>query len=266
MVDGKCISYFRGNMIDTHTHIYLNHFTDDRQDILKRATEVGVKKLFLPNIDKHSVTSLKALADAYDYIYPMMGLHPSHVKADYEEELSIVWEELDSDYKYYAVGEIGMDLYWDKTFVKEQMDAFDRQIRKAAEMSLPIVIHCRDAFDETFEVLEGHRGDKLYGIFHCFTGNLDQAQQALSLNLKLGIGGVVTFKNGGLDKVVADLDTEDLVLETDAPYLAPMPYRGKRNEPSYLQYIAQKIADLHQRPIEEVDTITTRNAQRIFNI
>lgn len=254
-------------MIDTHTHIYLNHFTDDRDALLARAAEAGVKELFLPNIDKASVEALKSLAAAYDFIYPMMGLHPSHVKEDYEDELAVVWEELDAkETQYYAVGEIGIDLYWDKTFIKEQQDAFDRQIKKAKELSLPIVIHCRDAFDETFEVLESHRGPELSGIFHCFTGNLEQAHQALSLNLKLGIGGVVTFKNGGLDKVVAELKTEDLVLETDAPYLAPMPFRGKRNEPAYLQYIAQKIADLHQRPLEEVDAITTANARKIFKL
>lgn len=254
-------------MIDTHTHIYLNHFTDDRLEMLQRAKEAGVKELFLPNIDKESVAALKSLAKAHDFIYPMMGLHPSHVKADYEEELAVVWEEFEkAEMRYYAVGEIGIDLYWDKTYLKEQQDAFDRQIQKAKELDLPIVIHCRDAFAETFEVLEGHRGPDLKGIFHCFTGNLEQAHQALSLNLKLGIGGVVTFKNGGLDKVVAELETEDLVLETDAPYLAPMPFRGKRNEPSYLQYIAQKIADLHQRPLAEVDAITSATAKKIFKI
>ncbi len=253
-------------MIDTHTHIYLKQFSEDREALLQRAFEAGVQELFLPNIDKESVAALKSLAADHDHIYPMMGLHPSHVKADYEEELAVVWEELASDTHYYAVGEIGIDLYWDKTFLKEQQIAFDQQIRKAKEMALPIVIHCRDAFDETFEVLESHRGDDLFGIFHCFTGNLEQAHQALSLNLKLGIGGVVTFKNGGLDKVVAELQTEDLVLETDAPYLAPMPYRGKRNEPAYLSYIAQKIADLHQRPLEEVDAITTANARKIFQL
>ncbi len=253
-------------MIDTHTHIYLNQFTDDRKEMLDRAQEAGVRELFLPNIDKESIAPLKALADEYAHIYPMMGLHPSHVKADYEEELALVWQELDSDYKYYAVGEIGIDLYWDKSYLKEQQDAFDRQIKKAKAMGLPIVIHCRDAFEETFEVLEANRGDDLRGIFHCFTGNLEQAHQALSLNLKLGIGGVVTFKNGGLDKVVAELKTEDLVLETDAPFLAPKPFRGKRNEPSYVQYVAQKIADLHERPLAEVDQITTANARNIFGI
>lgn len=253
-------------MIDTHTHIYLKHFAEDRLEMLERAKEVGVEHLFLPNIDRESVAAMKELSEAHSNIYPMMGLHPSHVKEDYEEELAVVWSELNSDYPYVAVGEIGIDLYWDKTFIKAQQDAFDRQISKAIEMNLPIVIHCRDAFDETFEVLESHRGEGLKGIFHCFTGNLEQAHQALGLNLKLGIGGVVTFKNGGLDKVVADLKPEDLVLETDAPYLAPMPFRGKRNEPSYLRYVAQKLADIYQMPLEELDRITTQNALKIFGI
>ncbi len=265
-MSGRGHFLFSQAMIDTHTHIYLNHFTDDRSEILARAAEAGVEKMFLPNIDQASVEALKTLAAAHDHIYPMMGLHPSHVKEDYEEELAVVWAELESDQKYYAVGEIGIDLYWDKTFIKEQQDAFDRQIAKAKAMGLPIVIHCRDAFDETFEVLESHRGSDLFGIFHCFTGNLEQAQQALSLNLKLGIGGVVTFKNGGLDKTVAQLKPEDLVLETDAPYLAPTPFRGKRNEPAYLKLVAQKLADIYQMPLAEIDRITTANAEKIFGL
>lgn len=251
-------------MIDTHTHIYLDRFKEDIDAILKRAAAVGVERFYLPNIDKESIVDLKALAAAHAQIYPMMGLHPSHVKEDWEEQLAAIWDELNGDTKYYAVGEIGIDLYWDKTFIDEQQEAFRRQIRKAKEMHLPIVIHCRDAFDETFEVLEAEADDKLYGIFHCFTGNLEQAQRALALNLKLGIGGVVTFKNGGLDKVVEQLKTADLVLETDAPFLAPAPFRGKRNEPAYLAQIAQKIADLHQISIAEVSRITTSNALKIF--
>tara|TARA_R110001592_G_scaffold72390_2_gene221043 strand:- start:1262 stop:2026 length:765 start_codon:yes stop_codon:yes gene_type:complete len=251
-------------MIDTHTHIYLDRFKEDIDAILKRAAAVGVERFYLPNIDKESIADLKALAAAHDQIYPMMGLHPSHVKEDWEEQLAAVWEELEGETKYYAVGEIGIDLYWDKTFIAEQQEAFRRQIRKAKEMYLPIVIHCRDAFDETFEVLEAEADEQLFGIFHCFTGNLEQARRALALNLKLGIGGVVTFKNGGLDKVVAELKTEDLVLETDAPFLAPAPFRGKRNEPAYLEQIAQKIADIHQVSKEEVARITTENALKIF--
>lgn len=253
-------------MIDTHTHIYLKHFKEDRAEMLTRAKEAGVQELFLPNIDHESVADLKALAEAHAHIYPMMGLHPSHVKENYREELAVVWEELNSATRYYAVGEIGIDLYWDKTYLKEQQEAFSEQIAKAKDLKLPIVIHCRDAFDETFEVLEQHRGEGLFGIFHCFTGNLEQAQRAIGLNLKLGIGGVVSFKNGGLDKVVEQLALKDLVLETDAPYLAPVPYRGKRNEPAYLRYIAQKIADLHQTSLENVDRITTENAKKIFGI
>ena len=251
-------------MIDTHTHIYLDRFKEDIDAILKRAAAVGVERFYLPNIDKESIADLKALAAAHDQIYPMMGLHPSHVKEDWEEQLAAVWEELEGETKYYAVGEIGIDLYWDRTFIAEQQEAFRRQIRKAKEMHLPIVIHCRDAFDETFEVLEAEADEQLFGIFHCFTGNLEQARRALALNLKLGIGGVVTFKNSGLDKVVAELKTEDLVLETDAPFLAPAPFRGKRNEPAYLEQIAQKIADIHQISKEEVTRITTENALKIF--
>jgi TatD DNase family protein len=251
-------------MIDTHTHIYLDRFKEDIDAVLQRAAEVGVERFYLPNIDKESIADLKALAAAHPQIYPMMGLHPSHVKEDWEEQLAAVWEELDGETKYYAIGEIGIDLYWDKTFITEQQEAFRRQIRKAKEMHLPIVIHCRDAFDETFEVLEAEADEQLFGIFHCFTGNLEQARRALALNLKLGIGGVVTFKNGGLDKVVAELKTEDLVLETDAPFLAPAPFRGKRNEPAYLEQIAQKIADIHQISKEEVARITTENALKIF--
>ena len=251
-------------MIDTHTHIYLDRFKEDIDAVLQHAAEVGVERFYLPNIDKESIADLKALAAAHPQIYPMMGLHPSHVKEDWEEQLAAVWKELDGQTKYYAVGEIGIDLYWDKTFITEQQEAFRRQIRKAKEMHLPIVIHCRDAFDETFEVLEAEADEQLFGIFHCFTGNLEQARRALALNLKLGIGGVVTFKNGGLDKVVAELKTEDLVLETDAPFLAPAPFRGKRNEPAYLEQIAQKIADIHQISKEEVARITTENALKIF--
>ncbi len=251
-------------MIDTHTHIYLDRFKEDINDVLERAKAAGVQRFYLPNIDKDSIEDLKNLANKHPNIYPMMGLHPSHVKEDWEEQLAKVWEELEGDTKYCAVGEIGMDLYWDKTFIAEQKLAFAQQIRKAKEMGLAIVIHCRDAFEETFEVLEAEADENLFGIFHCFTGNLQQAQRALALNLKLGIGGVVTFKNGGLDKVVAELKTEDLVLETDAPFLAPSPFRGKRNEPAYLLQIAQRIADLHAVSKEEVARITSANALKVF--
>ncbi|MDR9374586.1 MAG: TatD family hydrolase [Schleiferiaceae bacterium] len=251
-------------MIDTHTHLYLPQFTDDRPEMLARARAEGVEAFYLPNIDKDSIPAVKELAQAEADCFPMMGLHPSHVKDDYQEHLAAVFEELAGPQRYYAVGEIGVDLYWDKTFREEQMRVFGIQIEKAKEMGLPIVIHCRDAFEEVFEVLETFADERLYGIFHCFSGNLDQAQQAIGLNLKLGIGGIVTFKNAGLDQVVQQLGLENLVLETDAPYLAPAPYRGKRNESAYLSYIARRIADLHQRPLEEVVAITTANARQIF--
>jgi TatD DNase family protein len=251
-------------MIDTHTHIYLKQFADDREEMLHRAKEVGVERMYLPNIDGDSIKDLKTLADAHDHLYPMMGLHPSHVKADYKEQLAVIFSELNSAYPYVAVGEIGIDLYWDKSHIVEQQEAFGIQIEKAKELGLPIVIHCRDAFEETFAVLESLHDERLFGIFHCFTGNLEQAQRAINLNLKLGIGGVVTFKNGGLDKVVEKIGLEHIVLETDAPYLAPSPFRGKRNEPAYVQYVAEKIAQLHQISLAEVDRITSANAQQIF--
>ncbi len=251
-------------MIDTHTHIYLKQFNDDREDMLERAQQAGIQEFYLPNIDKDSIADLKELAARHSNIYPMMGLHPSHVKDDYQEQLAAVFKELNGATRYYAVGEIGIDLYWDKSFIEEQKKAFGIQIEKAKEMHLPIVIHSRNAFEETFEVLEAFADERLYGIFHCFTGNLEHAQRAINLNLKLGIGGVVTFKNGGLDKVVEKIGLESLVLETDAPYLAPAPHRGKRNEPAYVKLVAQKIADLHGVTFQEVDRITTQNAHQVF--
>lgn len=234
--------------------------------MLQRAKEAGVKEIYLPNIDKDSIGVLKAVAAENPHCKPMMGLHPSHVKEDYQEQLALVFAELENpEMKYFAVGEIGIDLYWDKTFLEEQQKAFAIQIEKAKEMALPIVIHCRDAFDEVFEILEAYHDEKLFGIFHCFTGNLEQAERAIGLHMKLGIGGVVTFKNGGLDKVVEQLELTHLVLETDAPYLAPAPFRGKRNEPSYLKYVAEKIAELKNVSLQEVDAITTANAREVFD-
>jgi TatD DNase family protein len=252
-------------MIDTHSHIYLKDFTEDLQPMLSRAEEVGVEKIYLPNIDSDSIQDLKKLATGYAHCLPMMGLHPGSVKENYQEELAIIMDEIDSNPDYYVgIGEIGIDLYWDKTYLEAQKFCFGAQIEKAKELNLPIIIHCRDAFDEVFEVLEKHNSDSLHGIFHCFTGNLEQAKTAINFGLKLGIGGVVTFKNAGLDKVVEQLDLNDLVLETDAPYLTPAPFRGKRNEPSYIQYTAQKIADLHHIPLSELDEISTKNAQEVF--
>ena len=252
-------------MIDTHTHIYLKRFDDDRQEMLYRAREAGVERMYLPNIDLSSFPDLMNLAEAESDIFPMVGLHPGSVKEDYQKQLEGLMAELDRNpRKFKAVGEIGVDLYWRQDNLEEQQKAFRHQIEKSLEHELPIVIHCRDAFDEVFECLEPYRDTALYGIFHCFTGNYEQAQRAIGLNLKLGIGGVVTFKNGGLAEVVEDLDLEHLVLETDAPFLAPKPFRGKRNEPSYVKYVAEKLAEVKNVPLAEVDRITTENALKIF--
>ena len=252
-------------MIDTHTHIYLKRYDDDRQEMLYRAREAGVERMYLPNIDLSSFPDLMNLAEAESDIFPMVGLHPGSVKEDYQKQLEGLMAELDRNPgKFKAVGEIGVDLYWRQDNLEEQQKAFRHQIEKSLEHRLPIVIHCRDAFDEVFECLEPYRDTALYGIFHCFTGNYEQAQRAIGLNLKLGIGGVVTFKNGGLAEVVEDLDLEHLVLETDAPFLAPKPFRGKRNEPSYVKYVAEKLAEVKNVPLAEVDRITTENALKIF--
>lgn len=252
-------------MIDTHSHIYHKNFDDDFSEMMLRARAEGVNEIYLPNIDVESIEALQKVAAKNNNCKPMMGLHPGSVKEDYLEQLATIFQHLeDPAQKFIAVGEIGIDLYWDKTFIEEQMKAFAIQITKAKEMGLPIVIHCRDAFKEVFEILEAYHDDQLFGIFHCFTGNLEQAHKAIELNMKLGIGGVVTFKNSGLDKVVEEIDLAHIVLETDAPYLAPVPFRGKRNEPSYLKYIAEKIVELKQLNLEEVDRITTANAKAVF--
>ena len=250
--------------IDTHTHLYSEEFDADRTDIITNAINVGIEKLYLPNVDSTSIDGMLALEQQFpNNCFPMMGLHPCSVKENYKEELATVKSWLDKR-RFFAIGEIGMDLYWDKTFVKEQEFAFKQQIDWALEFNYTIVIHCRDAFAEIFEVLQSY--PKLpKGIFHCFSGTADQAQQILAFgNFKLGIGGVVTFKNSGLDKVVEQLSINDFVLETDAPYLAPNPHRGKRNESAYLPLIAKKIAELKNISIHEVEYITTKNAEDIF--
>lgn len=255
--------------IDTHTHLYAEEFEQDRTEMIERALKSGVEKLFLPNIDVESVQPMLDLVEKYPtHCYPMMGLHPGYIKEDWESQLAQIETEFrnNSD-KYIAIGEIGMDLYWDKTFVKEQAIAFERQVLLAKEFDLPIIIHAREAFDEIFEILDRLNDEKLKGIFHCFTGNLDQANHILNYgNFILGIGGVLTYKKAALDKVIQQIDLQHLVLETDAPYLPPVPYRGKRNESSYLVHTAEKLADVHQVKLTEVERITTENALRLFNI
>jgi len=225
-----------------------------------------VGRLFLPNVDAGSVPKVFSLAAEYPGIcYPMLGLHPCSVKAGWEEELALI-KQAKNQHQIYAVGEIGIDLYWDKTTLPEQIKAFKTQIAWAKELKLPIVIHCRDAFDEVFKVLEDEQDENLRGIFHCFTGTFEQAQKVIGLGFYLGIGGVVTYKNSGLDKVVAQIGPEHIVLETDSPYLTPVPFRGKPNESSYLVYVAEKVADLHQTSVENIAAITTQNSVAIFGV
>jgi TatD DNase family protein len=250
--------------IDTHTHLYSEEFNEDRTAVINTAISNSVTKLYLPNIDSNSIDGMLQLEKEFpDNCFAMMGLHPCSVKENYLDELTIVKKWLDKR-KFIAIGEIGIDLYWDKTFITEQEIAFKNQIDWALEYNYSIVIHCRNAFDEIFTILQSY--SKLpKGIFHCFSGDVEQAQKILALkNFKLGIGGVVTFKNSGLDKVVETISIEDIVLETDSPYLAPMPYRGKRNESSYIPLIAKKVAELKNISIEEVENVTTNNANFIF--
>lgn len=250
---------------DTHTHLYSEEFNADRKPLIDKAINNGVTKFYLPNIDSLSITGMLQLEEQYpNNCFAMMGLHPCSVGENVNDELAIVKQWLEKR-KFVAIGEIGIDLYWDKTFINQQLRAFETQINWALDYHYPIVIHCRDAFNEIFEVLKSFK-QLPKAIFHCFSGTTDQAHKILKLgNFKLGIGGVVTFKNGGLDKVVEQIALEHLVLETDAPYLAPVPFRGKRNEPVYLLEVAKKIAELKQVSILKVADTTTNNAEFIFN-
>lgn len=249
---------------DTHTHLYSEAFDNDRNEMMQRAINLGVTRFFIPAIDSSHTEKMFALKkDFPDNVFLMNGLHPCDVKENYKEELAHV-AKLMQEHSFCAIGEIGIDLYWDKTFLVEQQEAFQWQIRLAKEHNLPIVIHCREAFDEIFEVLETEKDDKLFGIFHCFTGTEAQAKQAISYNLKLGIGGVVTFKNGKIDTFLNKIDLQHIVLETDSPYLAPVPYRGKRNESAYIVEVLEKISTLYQLPKEEIARITTENSKKIF--
>jgi TatD DNase family protein len=251
---------------DTHTHLYSEQFDADRDEMMQRALDNGVSRFFIPAINSSYTEAMLHLEKDFPaYIFLMMGLHPTSVKENYQEELNLVKEWLDKR-NFYAVGEIGIDLYWDKTFLQQQQDAFKKQIEWAKEKKLPIVIHCREAFNEIFEVLEDVKDDKLYGIFHCFTGALDQAKRAIGFNMKLGIGGVVTFKNGGLDKFLSEIPLEHIVLETDSPYLAPTPYRGKRNESSYIINVLDKLVDIYNLTPQKIAHITTQNSKEVFGI
>ncbi len=253
-------------LTDTHTHLYSSQYQEDRNEMIQRAIEIGVSRFFIPAIDSTYTQKMYDLEAQFpENIFLMMGLHPTYVKENYLEELAHVEAQL-AKRKFYAVGEIGMDLFWDKTFLKEQQYVFQHQIQLAKKNQLAINIHCRDAFDETFEVLESEKANDLFGIFHCFTGDLVQAERAISLGLKLGIGGVATFKNGKIDQFLKNIDLKHIVLETDSPYLAPFPHRGKRNESSYTLLVAQKLAEIYNVPVVEIARITTENSSAVFGI
>ncbi len=253
------------HLIDTHTHIYLPEFDTDRDEMIERAVSSGVEKLLLPNIDLKSIEPMLDVVNRYKGIcLPMLGLHPTSVKSDYETELEKILH-LFQDERYIAIGEIGIDLYWDKTHLEEQIRAMRRQIQFAIEKGLPVVIHSRDSFPEVFSVLDEFSGKGLKGVLHAFTGGIEDAEKALALGFKLGIGGIVTFKNSALSEVVKAVGPENIILETDSPYLAPVPHRGKRNESSYICIINKRLAEIFRMEEEEVAAITTAGANQLFN-
>jgi TatD DNase family protein len=253
-------------LIDTHTHLYLPEFNNDRDDVVKRAVENNVIKLLMPNIDINSVDAMLSCEKRYWRIcYSMIGLHPTSVKKDYGYQLDILEEKV-MEHNFIAVGEIGIDLYWDKTFLKEQITAFKRQIILGLKYNLPVVIHSRDSFQEVFNALQEFEGSKIRGVFHAFTGDISIAKKAIDMGFKLGIGGIVTFKNSGLDTVVKELGIDNIILETDSPYLAPTPNRGKRNESSFVALINNKIADILNIDPEKSATITYANSLELFNL
>lgn len=250
--------------IDSHTHLYLDAFNKDREEMISRAIEEGVTRFYLPNLDSSSVKPMMQLCETFpDNCFPMMGLHPTSVKENYMDELAYIEKKL-SENQYAALGEIGIDLYWDKRFRKQQTEAFRKQLLWARDLDLPVVIHARESFDEIFSVMDEVWDESLKGVFHSFTGDDEQATKALSYGFLIGINGIVTFKNSGLDKVVARIDPKNLLIETDSPFLAPAPYRGKRNESLYVVKVAEKIAEIHAKELIEIAEITTQNALYLF--
>ncbi len=251
--------------IDTHTHLYLREFREDRDKVVKFALDKGIQKMLLPNVDGRTINAMHSLADKFpDHCLPMIGLHPGSVKNGYKEEIGQIIKLLGKR-KYWGIGETGIDLYWDKTYSEQQKESFIDHINLAKEHRLPLIIHARNSFDEIFSIMDREHDDTLKGVFHAFTGNAEQAGRIIDYGFKLGIGGIVTFKNSELDSVVKIIDLQHIVLETDAPYLAPVPKRGKRNEPAYLLHTAEKIAEIHNVPIETIAEITTQNASSLFD-
>ncbi|MDP4228337.1 MAG: TatD family hydrolase [Bacteroidota bacterium] len=252
--------------VDTHTHLYMSEFDDDREVVFQDAIDNGVTRLLMPNVDASTIKPLLQFVKQHPaHCFPMMGLHPTSVNENYQEELNLIKKTLDKG-KFVAIGEVGLDLYWDKTFLKGQVDAFSEQVGWSVDTGLPLMIHVRKAYDETLAVLSKYKGHQFGGVFHCFSGNIQQARKVIELGFKLGIGGVVTYKNSSLQKIVEEIPLNCLVLETDSPYLTPVPFRGQRNQSAYIPYIAQKIAELKSTTIAEVAEITTQNAKLLFNL
>ncbi len=251
--------------VDTHTHLFTMQFDDDRKEVVQRAIDAGVEIMLLPNIDVDSIESMHELVKMFpNHCFPMMGLHPGSVDEHWEKNLEIVRTQL-FEGNYVAVGEIGMDLYWDKTYVEQQRIVFRKQVQWAKELGLPIAIHAREAFDEIFAILDEENDDRLTGVFHCFTGTADQGRKALDYGgFKLGIGGVITYKKAALNEVLSEFPMESLILETDSPYLSPVPFRGKRNESSYLLHIAEKLTEVYNCSLQTVEDVTTKNAKELF--
>ena len=253
-------------LIDTHTHLFLPEFKEDHSRVVSDAVEQGIKKMLLPNVDNNTMDSMLSLADEYPgYCLPMIGLHPTSVDDLFKQKLDSVKEKLGTR-EFWGIGETGIDLYWNDTYLEQQVEAFRWHIALAKEFQLPLVIHARNSFHEIFEVMDQENDDSLQGVFHAFTGDVKQARKIIDYGFKIGIGGIVTFKNAGLDRIAKDIALEHIVLETDAPYLAPAPNRGKRNEPAYLIYTAEKMAEIHGQPLEVIAELTTRNAAALFNI
>lgn len=255
-------------LVDTHTHLFTEEFDEDRELAVIRAEQAGVKRMFMPNIDDTSVDDMLALCNRHEFCFPMIGFHPTSVDAGWQERLSVIEQWLrTSGQRFYGIGEVGMDLYWDKTFKKEQMEVLHRQIGWALEFGLPLIIHCREAYPELLEVMEPYKHTELQGIFHSFTGTLDDAEKLLEYpHFMLGINGVVTFKKSNLSQVLKQVPLERVVLETDSPYLAPVPYRGRRNESSFLVKIAEKLSEIYDVSYDVVGQTTTENALKVFKI
>ncbi len=255
-------------MIDSHAHIYLPEFDEDRNEVIKRAKQAGITRVMMPDIDSTTTEAMLKVHQLHPaFCFPMTGLHPGSVKENFEDELALIEKNLhQADIKYYGIGECGLDYFWDKTFLSQQKTAFEFQIQLAKQYRLPIIIHSREAIDDCIEMIEKHKDDNLQGVFHCFTGNPEQLERIIQQDFMIGIGGVATFKNGGLDKILEPQHVRSIILETDAPYLAPVPFRGKRNEPFYLTHIISRLSEITKSAMEDIKKITDENCIKLFNL